>query len=206
MELFDAETLADLKFRAKKQLRTRLRGLRNAHPEAVLARASEQIVARVLALPEYEAAASIGLYWPLLDRREVDVRPIGEAALAAGKRLYFPFMQPNADGFSTGFARVQSTSELADRGQRFLEPDPAQPAARGEIELLIVPALAASADGHRLGYGAGFYDATLPDHCPPGRALVVVYHFQLLAELPVTDNDFAASWVITERSVLEATR
>ena len=206
MELFDAETLADLKFRAKKQLRTRLRGLRNAHPEAVLARASEQIVARVLALPEYVAAASIGLFWPLLERREVDVRPIGEATLAAGKRLYFPFMQPNAGGFRTGFARVQSTSELADRGQRFLEPDSAQPAARGEIELLIVPALAASADGHRLGYGAGFYDATLPDFCPPGRALVVVYHFQLLAELPVTDNDFAASSVVTERSVLQATR
>lgn len=203
VDLFDAETLADLKFRAKKQLRMRLRGLRVAHPEAVLARASEQIVARVLALPAYAEAASIGVFWPLLERREIDVRPIAEAALASGKRVYFPFMRPHEAGVSTGFARVESTSELADRGQRFFEPDSALPAERGEIELLIVPALAASADGHRLGYGSGFYDATLPDFCPPGRALTVVYDFQLLAELPVTENDVAGSWVVTERRVLE---
>jgi 5-formyltetrahydrofolate cyclo-ligase len=201
---FDAETLADLKFRAKKQLRTRLRGLRSAHPEAVLARASAQIVARVLAHSAYESAGSVGLFWPLLDRREVDVRPIVEAALASGKRLYFPYMQPHEGGVTTGFARVDSASDLVQRGQRFLEPDPARQAERGEIDLLIVPALGAAADGHRLGYGSGFYDATLPDYCPPGRALVVIYDFQLLAELPATDGDVAASFVVTEKRTLDA--
>jgi 5-formyltetrahydrofolate cyclo-ligase len=203
VELFDPETLADLKFRAKKQLRTRMRGLRAAHPEAVLARASERIVERVLASPQFQAAQGIGLFWPLIERREVDVRPLAAAALTAQKRLYFPFMVAKAGGFSTGFREVASVAELADRGQRFLEPPADAPSAeRGQIDLLIVPALAAAADGHRLGYGSGFYDATLPDFCPPAKALVVVYDFQLLGELPATDNDFAGNWVVTDRRTL----
>jgi 5-formyltetrahydrofolate cyclo-ligase len=203
VELFDPETLADLKFRAKKQLRTRLRRLRAAHPPSVLAQASERIVERVLALPEFRAATDVGLFWPLIERREVDVRPLAAAALSAAKRVYFPFLQPKPGGFDTGFRQVQSVSELTDRGQRFFEPPAEAPCAeRGQLELLIVPALAAAADGHRLGYGSGFYDATLPDFCPPARALVVIYDFQLLSELPTTENDVACRWVVTDRRLL----
>jgi 5-formyltetrahydrofolate cyclo-ligase len=204
VELFDAETLADLKFRAKKQLRTRMRGLRAAHPEAVLALASQRIVEQVLALPRFQQASSVGLFWPMAERREVDVRPLADSVLIANKRLYFPFLAAKEGGFSTGYRQVKSVSELAERGQRFFEPPPEAPAAsRGDIDLLIVPALAASADGHRLGYGSGFYDATLPDFCPPASAVVVVFHFQLLGELPVTDGDVASNVVVTDRRVLE---
>jgi 5-formyltetrahydrofolate cyclo-ligase len=207
VELFDPDTLADLKFRAKKQLRTRLRGLRAAYPEATLAQASARIVERVLALPQYQAASGIGLFWPMAERREVDVRPLAAAALAAGKRLYFPYLTAKPGGFSTGFRPVTRVEELAERGQRFFEPPPETPsAARGELDLLIVPALAAAADGHRLGYGSGFYDATLPDFCPPALALVVVFDFQLLGELPATANDVAGQLVVTDKRLLEVTR
>ena len=203
MDLFDDETLSDLKFRAKKQLRTRMRGLRAAHPEAVLAQASARIVESVLGLPEFAAARSVGSFWPMADRREVDVRPLAEAVLSANKALYFPFLRATARGFSTGFARVSAVSELAERGQRFFEPPPeAPPAERGQLDLLIVPALAVAADGHRLGYGSGFYDATLPDFCPPALAVVTVFDFQLLGELPVTSADIASHRIVTDRRVL----
>ena len=203
MDLFDAETLSDLKFRAKKQLRTRMRGLRAAYPEAVLAQASARIVERVLSLPEFTAARSVGSFWPMAERREVDVRPLADAVLAAGKQLYFPFLEPTAVGFTTGFARVTAVSELAELGQRFFEPPRTAPRAeRGQIDLLIVPALAVAADGHRLGYGSGFYDATLPDFCPPALAVVTVFDFQLLGELPVTSGDVASQCVVTERRLL----
>ncbi len=204
MELFDEETLSDLKFRAKKQLRTRMRGLRAAYPAAVLAQASARIVLSVLGLPEFAAARSVGSFWPMTERHEVDVRPLADAVLSAGKRLYFPFLQPTASGgFSTGFAAVSAVTELAERGQRFFEPPLAAPRAeRGEIDLLIVPALAVAADGQRLGYGSGFYDATLPDFCPPAIAVVTVFDFQLLGELPVTKGDVASHVIVTDRRVL----
>ena len=204
VDAFDPETLADLKFRAKKLLRSRMRGLRAAHPEAVLAQASQRIVERVLSSPLYDRAESVGLYWPMSDRREVDVRALASAALATGKRLYFPFLEPTASGFRTGFAQVLDTAELRDHGQRFLEPPREAPRAeRGQIELLVVPALAASADGHRLGYGSGFYDATLPDFCPPAVAVVVVFDFQLLGELPVTAQDVKSQLIVTDRRQLD---
>ena len=204
VDLFDAETLADLKYRAKKQLRMRMRGLRSAHPEAVLAQASARIVSSVLSLPQFAAARSVGLFWPMLERHEIDVRPLLAAALAADKRVYFPFLEPTASGFRTGFAQVQDETELAERGQRFFEPPPDAPRAeRGQIELLVVPALAVSADGHRLGYGSGFYDATIPDFCPPAQALVVVFDFQLLGELPVTTGDVASQLIVTDRRVMQ---
>ena len=204
MDLFDPETLADLKYRAKKQLRMRMRGVRAAHPESVLAQASARIVANVLAHPQFLAASGIGLFWPMIDRHEVDVRAVAAAALAAQKRVYFPFLEPTATGFKTGFARVEAVAELAERGQRFFEPPHDAPhAARGEVDLLVVPALAVSADGHRLGYGSGFYDATLPDFCPPAQALVVCFDFQLLGELPVTGADVASQFIVTDRRVLE---
>lgn len=203
VDLFDEHTLSDLKFRAKKQLRARMRGLRAAHPEAVLAQASARIVERVLGMPEFAAARSVGSFWPMADRREVDVRAIADAVLSANKQLFFPFLQPTATGFSTGFAQVSAVSELAERGQRFFEPPPEAPRAeRGQIELLIVPALAVAADGHRLGYGSGFYDATLPDFCPPARAIVTVFDFQLLGELPVTTGDVASHFIVTDRRSL----
>lgn len=203
MDLFDPETLADLKYRAKKQLRSRMRGLRAAYPESVLAQASHGIVSSVLSLPQFSSAGGVGLYWPMAERREVDVRPLTEAALAADKRLYFPFIEPVASGFRTGFGQVHSVSELEPQGQKFLEPPRHAPrATRGQIDLLIVPALAASGDGHRLGYGTGFYDATLPDFCPPACAVIVVFDFQLLGEMPVTNQDVASQFVVTERRVL----
>ena len=51
-------------------------------------------------------------------------------------------------------------------------------------DVVVVPALAVAADGHRVGYGIGFYDATLPDVCPPAAAVMVAFGFQLLAEVP----------------------
>jgi len=204
LEPFDPETLADLKFRAKKQLRLRLRGLRGAYPEQVLAQAGARIVERIKTLPAFLEARSVGLFWPLLQRREVDVRELAELALREQKRLYFPAMSATASGFETSFRRVTALTELADRGQRFFEPPAeAERAARGDIELLIVPALGVAGDGHRLGYGSGFYDATLPDFCPPARAAAVAYDFQLLGELPTTDSDVACQFVVTDRRLIE---
>jgi 5-formyltetrahydrofolate cyclo-ligase len=68
-----------------------------------------------------------------------------------------------------------------------------------------VPALAATPDGHRLGYGKGFYDATLPDVCPPALAIAVVYSFQLLAELPVESHDHRCDLVATDAQVFFST-
>ncbi len=132
MELFDEETLSDLKFRAKKQLRTRMRGLRAAYPAAVLAQASARIVLSVLGLPEFAAARSVGSFWPMTERHEVDVRPLADAVLSAGKRAVFSVFAADRERrlqhrIRCGVCR----DELAERGQRFFEPPLAAHAPSG---------------------------------------------------------------------------
>jgi 5-formyltetrahydrofolate cyclo-ligase len=103
----------------------------------------------------------------------------------------------------TALRVTRSSADLAVRGGRFAEPPADAPeAARGDVELLVVPALAVAENGHRLGYGAGFYDAALPDFRPPALAVVVAYDFQLLAEVPTLAHDVPCDIVVTDARTL----
>jgi len=204
MEL-DPRLVAEMGARAKVQLRQRMKALRGAYPAASLAERSAKIVARVAELPAFVAARSVALFWPLLDKNEADVRALDELARAAHKTVYYPgFMRSPEGTLCTDLRRTESITDLAPRGQRFAEPPhDAKAAARGDIDLVVVPALAVALTGHRLGFGVGFYDSMLPDFLPPARAVVVAFDFQLLAELPVEPHDVACDIVVSEaRTVL----
>jgi 5-formyltetrahydrofolate cyclo-ligase len=204
----DPKLLAEMAARAKLALRQRMKALRAAYPAGALAERSAKIVARVAELPAFEAARGVALFWPLLDKHEVDVRPLDTLARQRGKQVYYPGFTRTADGtLCTDLRLTRSVAELELRGQRFAEPPPDAPAAaRGEVDFLLVPALAAALSGHRLGFGVGFYDALLPDFCPPASAVVVVHDFQLLAELPVEPHDVACDVIVSETRSVNATR
>jgi 5-formyltetrahydrofolate cyclo-ligase len=133
----------------------------------------------------------------------VDVRTLDRAARASGKRVFYPTVERRGDREHTALAETTDPSELAARGRRFAEPPEGTPRAeRGDIDLVIVPALAVAATGHRLGYGGGFYDALLPDFCPPAVAVAVAFDFQLLAELPIEEHDVRCAIVVTDARTL----
>ena len=200
----DPEASAELVRRAKLELRRRMRALRESLPQTAALARSAKIVERLASLPAYRAARSVALFWPIEGKNEVDLAELDRAARAAQKRVFYPFMDRTDSGFRTGFRSTESPGELAHRGRGFAEPPPDAPeAARGDVDFVVVPALAAAADGHRLGYGAGFYDATLPDVRPPALGAIVVYQFQLLAELPPQPHDVACDLVVTDERIIE---
>jgi 5-formyltetrahydrofolate cyclo-ligase len=195
----DPELYRTILVRAKRQLRKRMSALRQAIPGEALAVRNRHLCERVLGAGSFAAARSIGLFWPILERHEVDLREVDARARALSKQVFYPFMTDTGSSVRTGFRRVQDISTLCDRGRGFLEPaDSAPEASRGDLDLILVPALAATPEGQRLGYGAGFYDVTLPDFCPPGRSVIVAFDFQLLGELPISELDVACSAVITD--------
>jgi len=203
-EPLDPALLVEFTKRAKKQLRLRAKETRRCYPRAALARRSEALVARLAQLPELEGARAVALFFPLLDRGEVDLRAFDALLRARDITVYYPFMMPKpGGGYSTGFRPTSDLRELEERGRGFLEPPPSAPvAAPGDVDLVLVPALAADGRGHRLGYGAGFYDATLGDVAPPARTAIVVYDFQLLAEIPNEAHDVPCDLVVTDERVL----
>jgi 5-formyltetrahydrofolate cyclo-ligase len=197
--LFDATQVTALADAAKQELRKRMRAVRTAHPTEALLIRSRAIVARALQLPAFAEARSVALFFPMADRKEVDLRDLDAEARRLDKRVYYPFLEARGEALVSGLRLTTALGDLAERGQRFLEPPPeAAEATRGEVDLLFVPALALAPTGHRLGYGAGFYDSLLPDVCPPGVAVAVAYDFQLLVELPILPHDVACGVVLTD--------
>lgn len=196
----DPQLLLEVTQRAKKQIRARMKAVRSGHSEKSLSARSERLVTLLLEQQAVQDARAIASFWPMEGRGEIDLRGLHTVLRQRGVELYYPFMDHKpGGGFTTGFRRARETSELEDRGQGFKEPPTEAPTAeRGQIDLVLVPALAADARGMRIGYGAGYYDATLGDLCPPAKSWILAYQFQLLAELPAEAHDRACDRVVTD--------
>lgn len=189
--------------RVKAELRKRTRGLRKTAPlEACRAR-SALIVEALSAMPAIAAARSVALFWPIEERHEVDLRPLDERLRVRGVRLAYPAIDPETRQMTFRF--VADPAALAEQGSGFLEPDPSSPAAApGELDAIVVPAIVLAPSGHRIGYGAGYYDRTLPAFAPPAVTVGVGYDYQLLAEVPVTEGDVAVAWIVTDKRTMLA--
>jgi 5-formyltetrahydrofolate cyclo-ligase len=201
------EALAAFGQLAKKKLRERSRAVRRALPPAAVQARSNRIVEVLQRLDPVGSARAVASFWPMAGRAEVDLRALDRWLAERGIARYYPFMDPKGPGFVTGFRRIERSEDLAPRGQKFAEPPrDAALAQRGDIDVVIVPALAVSPDGHRLGYGRGFYDATLPDVAPPALTIVVAFSFELVGELFVEPHDVRCDLVVTDNELCDARR
>lgn len=204
---FSPEWTTEFASRAKVAIRKRMKALRSSHPASALAARSRALVERLLEEPELDRLRGVALFWPMIERGEVDLRDFDGQLRERGVAVYYPFMDPTPSGFRTGFRLSRDASELQDRGQKFFEPPLDAPeAVRGEVDWVLVPALAVDERGHRIGYGAGYYDATLADLCPPARRIIVAYDFQRLAEIPAEAHDVACDRIVTDRRSWDAVR
>jgi 5-formyltetrahydrofolate cyclo-ligase len=192
---FDSDADGAFMQQAKAELRTRMRALRNSIPVEARALRSQKVVERLAASAHFEDATAVGLFWPMLDRGEVDIRPIDAIARGRDKTVAYPFFE--APGEMT--LRLAAPGELAPRGHGFSEPPEGAPVIdTGPGLVIVVPALAVDLAGNRIGYGAGFYDQLLARMAPPACAIAVAYDFQVLVDLPATDHDHRVAMVITD--------
>lgn len=191
-----------IRFKVKAELRKRIRGVRKTAPLEACAARSVKIVSALESLAVVTSAKSAALFWPIVEKHEVDLRPFDAALRARGVRVAYPSIDP--DSGDMVFRFVSDPRDLAERGYGFEEPSPEAPVVLGtELDIVIVPAIAVDPVGHRIGYGAGYYDRTLPKYAPPAVAIAVVYDYQLIAEVPTTEGDVAVAWVVTDERVID---
>jgi 5-formyltetrahydrofolate cyclo-ligase len=187
----------------KAELRKRMRGVRKTAPLEACAERSAKIVAVLAEHPAVKAAKSAALFWPIVERHEVDLRALDELLRARGARVAYPSIDPETGDMVFRF--VDDPTKLEEAGYGFSEPPKDAPAAvGGDIDVVIVPALAVDPTGHRIGYGAGYYDRTLPKYAPPAAAIAVAYDWQLVAEVPATPGDVQVDAVVTDLRVFDA--
>lgn len=188
-------TERQLRERAKAMMRRRARGVRASVPEAALAQRSARIAERLVRHPAIHRADRIALFWPILRHKEVDLRALHAGLREEGKRVAYPRLEGAGEAMS--FVWVDDPRELDERGHGFAEPAPDRPTVDA-LEVIVVPALVVDARGHRIGYGAGYYDRTLPLFRPPAVAIAVAYDFQLAPEVPTLEQDVPVDAIVTD--------
>lgn len=193
-----------LRRKVKAEMRKRIRGLRRTAPLSACLERSKKIIEALDALEVVKAARSVALFWPIEERHEVDLRSLDAKLRARGVAVHYPAIDPETGAMT--FRLLADPNDLAEAGYGFAEPPVSSPEPGAEgLDVIVVPAIAVDPNGHRLGYGAGYYDRTLPRFCPPAVAVVVAYDYQLIAEVPITEGDFACATVVTDHRTFTAT-
>lgn len=142
----------------------------------------------------------ISSYWP--KGRELDTLPLMDRLIDADYIIALPVIEKGSRvlKFAHWHDGVDLTTGLFDVAHpvigdnvEWLEPD-----------VFILPLLAFDRQGNRLGYGGGYYDATLHEHAQNKDILAVglAYAKQAcLFNLPAEDHDMKMNWVVTEQGV-----
>jgi 5-formyltetrahydrofolate cyclo-ligase len=194
-----------IRFRVKAELRKRMRGVRKTAPLEACAERSAKIIAALEAHPSVKAAKTIALFWPMIERHEVDLRVLDAAMRARGGRVAYPSLDQDTNDMTFRFVVDDEANAMEDAGYGFAEPHKeAENASSDGLDVIIVPALAIDPIGHRIGYGAGYYDRTIPKFAPPAVTIAVAFDYQLVAEVPFTPGDVRVDWVVTDSRVLDA--
>lgn len=171
--------------------RDRIHVFRNEDPEAVCALFFDAV--------KPQPGQVIAAYWP--KEKEFDPGSILERALREGYACALPVMKKGEKVLS--FARWQDGDALEFGPFNVQQPVAGEKTEWAEPDIVIVPLLAFDRKGHRLGYGGGYYDATLRAlrQKKPITAVGVGFAQQaVIFNLPVEDHDEKLDWVITPQN------
>ena len=182
----------------KSRLRKLLLERRDATSAEYTEIAAGRILRRLLSCREFSEALTVGAYHPI--GSEVPTRGIMSEVISGGKELYLPRV---TDGEAMEFCRVRDVSEL-ERGRRYsmiMEPAGtcSEAPPRG-LDMVIVPSIAASADGRRLGYGRGYYDRYLERRRGAATTVcTILFEKQVTKKVPADLHDARVDMIITEK-------
>jgi 5-formyltetrahydrofolate cyclo-ligase len=184
---------------AKLALRDQLLTGRKRRP--LLSRNSSALeLAQVLtAAPEVRRAATVAAYVAV--GSEPGTAALLSALVASGKRVILPVVLPSMDLDWAVYAGDQS---LAPARYGLLEPTSPSlgVSAVATADVVLVPALAVSSSGARLGKGAGCYDRALA-RVPRGTfTCAVLYDGEVGLDVPVEPHDLPVTAAATPSGIL----
>lgn len=183
---------------AKTAVRDRLLTARGRRSLLEVGEAARAIAGHLLAAPEVRRAATVAAYVSI--STEPGTGPLLESLLAAGKRVILPVLLPDGDLDWAGYAGPQA---LAPARLGLLEPVGPRlgVAAVATADAVLVPGLAVSPTGLRLGRGGGSYDRVL-GRVPVGTfTCVLLYEEEVGRDVPVEPHDRAVGWAASPRGL-----
>jgi 5-formyltetrahydrofolate cyclo-ligase len=171
---------------AKVAARDRLTTVRNRRPLAEVGAAARDLAGHLLAAEPVRRAATVAAYVSV--NGEPGTGPLLDGLRAAGKRVVLPVVLPDLD---LDWAVYRGPEDLAPARYGLLEPvgEPLGVDAIATADAVLVPALAVSPSGIRLGKGGGCYDRAL-GRVPVGTfTCALLYDEEVGVDVPVEPHD-----------------
>jgi 5-formyltetrahydrofolate cyclo-ligase len=173
----------------KQTLRRQIREQKRAMTSEQIEIASKKLGELFAASHLYQQAKTIYGYLPY--NQEVRTVPMLQRALEEGKRVAVP----KCYGEEMRFIYMDDLSKVESGYCGIPEPIADTPVADDPTALVLMPGLAFTKRGERMGYGGGFYDKFLsaePDH----PTLALCYEFQMVEHIPTEEFDVPVDCVL----------
>lgn len=192
---------------AKAALRRRVRTeVARLSPEERL-RQSRAVTSRLLQLPQFQSSARVSVYLHMDD--EVQTLDIVRHLINAGKQCFIPRYDSTSSHMD--MVRLHSMSDYDalpltkwNIKQPGLDESREEAIASGGLDLVLVPGLAFTRSGDRLGRGRGYYDRFL-SRCRAAQStgpitIALAFQQQVVDEVPVEETDVPVDLVLCEES------
>jgi 5-formyltetrahydrofolate cyclo-ligase len=181
---------------AKLSLRDQVLAARRRRPLVESAAAAEAIAEHVLAWEAVRRAATVAAYVAV--GREPGTSHALERLASAGKRVLLPVLRPDND-----LDWVVFDGELAPATRGLLEPVGARlgVAAIADADVVLVPGLAASVGGDRLGRGGGSYDRALARVGAGVPVAILLHEDEAGLDVPFEPHDRRVTHVVTPAGI-----
>ncbi|MBO4801085.1 MAG: 5-formyltetrahydrofolate cyclo-ligase [Bacteroidaceae bacterium] len=173
----------------KKEIRAEIRRRKGLCPQEQRAELSRAAIERLQQTAQWQQAHTVLLYHSLPD--EVCTHDLIPEAIRQGKRVLLPVVV----GDELELREYQEGSQLAEGAFHIQEPTGTAVTDFATIDLAVIPGVAFTAGGLRLGRGRGYYDRLLSRARVP-YLIGLCWPFQLLPDLPAEPHDVKMDEVI----------
>ena len=182
----------------KSELRAAALAKRDTLPADERQRGAETVAARPFPLPVGSGTIVSG-FMPM--RSEINPLPLMRKLAAQGAQLGLPVIQGRGKPLLMRTWRFGAPLESRQWGIK----EPADDAAVIDPDILIVPLACFDRAGHRIGYGAGYFDKTIRAlrGKKPIMAVGIAFAAQEIDRVPATAFDEPLDLVLTEREVID---
>ena len=185
----------------KKGLRQKMLAMRRALSANETESRGSSLKENILSLLEYKNAKKIMAF--LAMKGESNLDGFIRQALLDGKEVYIPVCLPERQ-MEAGRLIDMEHFEKGPLGLRNL-PAGYEVTSPESLDLVLIPGLAVSQEGIRLGMGAGYYDRYLA-RVPFEKRVAALWDFQVIPDIPSEPFDQKIAKIVTDKSVIVTKR
>ena len=176
----------------KKALRIQIKEQKRQMTAHQIESASQRLTELFVATEQFRQAKTVYGYLPY--NQEVRTTGLLQRALQEGKRVAVPKIY----GDEMRFIYLDDLSLVEKSSFGIPEPIADEPVADDPTALVLMPGLAFTKRGDRMGYGGGYYDKFLANE-PNHPTVALCYDFQIVDRIPTDDHDIPVDIVLSAK-------